>query len=226
MIKVVNLSKFYEPNVLALDKVSLNIEAGEFVSIVGQSGTGKSTLAKILFAEELPTEGDIEIGGWDITNIGQSEIPYLRRQIGFVFQDFKLLKKKSVYENILFALEVCGNEKQKIKKIIPQILKIVGLQNKKDRYPHQLSGGEQQRVAIARALVHQPKLLIADEPTGNLDSINSREIIDLLLRINRLNTTVILVTHNRDVVNNLNKRVITLENGKIISDQKVGRYIL
>ncbi|MCD4704578.1 cell division ATP-binding protein FtsE [bacterium] len=226
MINLSNVSKFYKPNVWALNKVSLNINPGEFVSIVGQSGTGKSTLAKILFAEEAPTEGKVEIGGWDITNIGLSEIPYLRRQIGFVFQDFRLLKRKNIYENISFAMETCGIDSEQINKVVPQILKIVGLQNKVDRYPHQLSGGEQQRTAIARALVHQPKLLIADEPTGNLDSINSREIIDLLLRINKLNTTIILVTHNRDVVNNLNKRVVTLDDGKIISDQKNGRYIL
>lgn len=226
MIKLNNVSKFYKPDVWAVNKVSLDIEAGEFVSVVGQSGTGKSTLAKILFAEERPTEGSVEIGGWDITDIKQYEIPYLRRQIGFIFQDFKLLPKKNIYENISFAMQTSGINNERIKKVLPQILKIVGLQYKAERYPNQLSGGEQQRAAIARALVHQPKLLIADEPTGNLDSINSREIIDLLLRINNLNTTVILVTHNRDIVNSLNKRVVTMEGGRIISDQMRGRYIL
>ncbi|HNZ86371.1 MAG TPA: ATP-binding cassette domain-containing protein [bacterium] len=226
MIKLNGVSKFYKPDVWALNKVSLDIEPGEFVSIVGQSGTGKSTLAKILFAEEPPTEGRIEIGGWDITDIKQYEIPYLRRQIGFIFQDFKLLPKKNVYENISFAMQTSGISEDRIKNVLPQILKIVGLQYKAGRYPNQLSGGEQQRAAIARALVHQPKLLIADEPTGNLDSINSREIIDLLVRINNLNTTVILVTHNRDIVNSLNKRVITMEGGRVISDQRRGRYIL
>ncbi len=226
MIKLNNVSKFYKPDVWAVNKVSLDIGAGEFVSVVGQSGTGKSTLAKILFAEERPTEGSVEIGGWDITNIKQYEIPYLRRQIGFIFQDFKLLPKKNIYENISFAMQTSGINNERIKKVLPQILKIVGLQYKAERYPNQLSGGEQQRAAIARALVHQPKLLIADEPTGNLDSINSREIIDLLLRINNLNTTVILVTHNRDIVNSLNKRVVTMEGGRIISDQMRGRYIL
>lgn len=226
MIKLNNVSKFYKPDVWALNKVSLEIEPGEFVSIVGQSGTGKSTLAKIIFAEEEPTEGTIEVGGWDITDIKQAEIPYLRRQIGFIFQDFRLLPKKNIYENISFAMETSGIDSDRIKKVLPQILKIVGLQYKAERYPNQLSGGEQQRAAIARALVHQPKLLIADEPTGNLDSINSREIIDLLLKINNLNTTVILVTHNRDIVNSLNKRVITMDAGRVISDQKRGRYIL
>ncbi|HNV96770.1 MAG TPA: ATP-binding cassette domain-containing protein [bacterium] len=226
MIKLDNVSKFYKPDVWAVNKVSLDIDPGEFVSIVGQSGTGKSTLAKLLFAEERPTEGTIEIGGWDITDIKQHEVPYLRRQIGFIFQDFKLLPKKNIYENISFAMQTSGIDDDKIKKVLPQILKIVGLQHKAERYPNQLSGGEQQRAAIARSLVHQPKLLIADEPTGNLDSINSREIIDLLLRINHLNTTVILVTHNRDIVNSLNRRVVTMEGGRIISDQKRGRYIL
>lgn len=226
MIEITNLSKFYNPNVWALNKVSLNVRAGEFVSIVGQSGTGKTTLVKMLIADELPTDGKIIIGGWDITGIDDYEIPYLRRQIGVVFQDYKLLPKKNVYENVSFALESCATPKERIKKIVPQILKIVGLQNKMDRYPYQLSGGEQQRTAIARSLVHQPKLLIADEPTGNLDSINSREIIDLLLRINDLNTTVILVSHDRDIINSLGKRVITMDDGKIISDQVRGRYIL
>ncbi len=226
MIKITNLSKFYKPNVWALNKVSLNIKSGEFVSIVGQSGTGKTTLVKMIIADESPTEGLLEIGGWDITNIRSYEIPYLRRQIGVVFQDYKLLPKKNVYENVGFALESCGVKRERIEKIVPQILKIVGLQNKMDRYPYQLSGGEQQRTAIARSLVHQPKLLIADEPTGNLDSINSREIIDLLLKINDFDTTVIMVSHNRDIINSLSKRVVTMDDGKIISDQIKGRYIL
>ena len=226
MIEITNLSKFYDPNVWALSKVSLNIKAGEFVSVVGQSGTGKTTLVKMLIADEAPTDGRIVIGGWDISDIKEYDVPYLRRQIGVVFQDYKLLQKKNVYENVSFALESCGTQKDRIHKIVPQILKIVGLQGKMDRYPHQLSGGEQQRTAIARSLVHQPKLLIADEPTGNLDSINSREIIDLLLRINSLNTTVILVSHDRDIINSLGKRVVTMDDGKIVSDQVRGRYIL
>jgi cell division transport system ATP-binding protein len=226
MIKLENISKYYKPNVVALKNVNMEIEAGEFVSIVGQSGTGKTTLIKLIIAEEKPNEGRIIIGGWEITNIRDREIPYLRRQIGVVFQDFKLLKKKTIFENVAFALQTCGVLKKKIDHIVPQVLKIVGLEDKMDRYPHQLSGGEAQRAVIARSLVHKPKLLVADEPTGNLDSINTREIIDLLKRINELGTTVVLVTHNRDVVNGLKKRVITIDEGQIIQDQTKGRYVL
>jgi len=226
MIKVKNVTKFYKPNTYALRKVSLEITPGEFVSIVGQSGTGKTSLIKLIIAEEKPTEGQIIIGGWDITNIHPREVPFLRRQIGVVFQDYKLLQKKTVFENVAFALETCGASRKKIENVIPQVLKIVGLEEKFDRYPYQLSGGEQQRVVIARSLVHKPKLIVADEPTGNLDSINTREIIDLLKKINELGTTVVLVTHDRDVVNSLKKRVIAVDDGQIISDQSKGRYVL
>src|SRR3989344_1928426 len=226
MIKFINISKYYKPNIVALKNVNLEIEPSEFVSIVGQSGTGKTTLIRLLIAEEKPSEGRITVGGWDITNIKSREVPYLRRQIGVVFQDFKLLPKKTVFENIAFALQTCGSPKETINRIVPQVVKIVGLEGKADRYPFQLSGGEAQRVVIARSLVHKPKLLVADEPTGNLDSINTREIIDLLKKINELGTTVILVTHNKDVVNGLHGRVITLDSGQIISDQSQGRYLL
>lgn len=226
MIKLANVSKYYKPNVIALKNINLEIAPGEFVSIVGQSGTGKTTLIKLIIAEERPNEGQIVIGGWDITNIINSDVPYLRRQIGVVFQDFKLLSKKTVFENVAFALQTCGIPKKRVENIVPQVLRIVGLEKKVDRYPHQLSGGEQQRVVIARSLVHKPKLLVADEPTGNLDSINTREIIDLLKKINELGTTVVLVTHNREVVNNLKKRVITIDDGQIIGDQVKGRYVL
>ena len=226
MIILKNVSKLYPPDVFALKNVNLHIKPKEFVSIVGRSGTGKTTLVKILTAEESPTKGKVIVGGWDVTEIKLNEVPILRRQIGVVFQDFKLLGKKTVTENIAFALQVCGAESRKTKDIVPQVLKIVGLTGKEDRYPIQLSGGEQQRVAVARALVHRPKILLADEPTGNLDSINSREIIDLLLKINEFGTTVVLVSHNREVVNSINKRVITLDNGSVISDQKVGKYII
>ncbi|HAH03992.1 TPA: cell division ATP-binding protein FtsE [Candidatus Komeilibacteria bacterium] len=221
-----NVTKFYKPSTYALKAVSLDIAPGEFVSVVGQSGTGKTSLIKLIIAEERPTSGQIIIGGWDITNIHPKEVPYLRRQIGVVFQDFKLLQKKTVFENVAFALETCGSSRSKIVNVIPQVLKIVGLEDKVDRYPHQLSGGEQQRVVIARSLVHKPKLIVADEPTGNLDSINAREIIDLLKKINELGTTVVLVTHDREVVNNLKKRVVTVDDGQIISDQSRGRYVL
>ena len=226
MIRLKNVSKMYPPNVVGVNGVSLHIPAGEFVSIVGQSGTGKSTLAKLMFAEERPSRGKIEIGGWDITNIANKDVPELRRQIGVVFQDFKLLPKKTVYENIAFALEVAGVAPGRIRDVVSTVLQIVNLDEKAHRYPKQLSGGEQQRVAIGRALVHSPKVLIADEPTGNLDTLNAREIINLLKKINEFGTTVVLVTHNREVVNRLKKRVVVLEDGKISSDVEEGRYKL
>ncbi|MEY4745166.1 MAG: cell division ATP-binding protein cell division transport system ATP-binding protein, partial [Candidatus Parcubacteria bacterium] len=226
MIRFKNVSKTYPPDVVGLQNVNVHIRPGEFVSIVGQSGTGKTTFAKLLIAEERPTKGQIVIGGWDISAIKNSEVPLLRRQIGVVFQDFKLLPKKTVYENVAFALEVCGAAPRKIKSVVPQALKIVGLTGKADRYPKQISGGEQQRVVIARSLVHRPKIIVADEPTGNLDSLNTREIIDLLKKINEFGTTVVLVTHNRDVVNELARRVITIDRGMIVSDQEEGKYLL
>lgn len=224
MIRLKNVSKTYKPNIVGLNKANLHIQPGEFVCIVGQSGTGKSTLAKMLFAEERPNSGKVEIGGWDITNIKEKDVPLLRRQIGVVYQDFKLLPKKTVFENVAFALEVSGAPGRRIKEVVPQVLKIVNLHEKTHRYPTQLSGGEQQRVAIGRALVHRPKILVADEPTGNLDTINANEIIDLLKKINEFGTTIVLVTHNREVVNKLRKRVIVLENGEIVSDVEGGRY--
>ncbi len=226
MIKVNNLSKTYTPHIHALRDLDFHIKPGEFVSVVGQSGSGKSTLIKMIIAEEKATKGEVIVGGWDITNIKNKEIPTLRRQLGVIFQDFKLLPKKTVFENIAFAMEACGFANDEIDKTVKQMIALVGLKGKEDRYPHQLSGGEQQRVAIARSLVHKPKLLVADEPTGNLDSINTREIIDLLKKINDLGTTIVLVTHNRDVVNSLKSRVLTLENGVLISDQAQGRYLL
>ncbi|MBU0637154.1 MAG: cell division ATP-binding protein FtsE [Patescibacteria group bacterium] len=226
MIKLINISKIYPPNVNALSQINLHIKPCEFVSIVGQSGMGKTTLVKLLIGEERPSEGKIIVGGWDITNINNTEAPVLRRQIGVIFQDFKLLSKKTLFENVSFALQVCGQTSKKINSIVPQVMKIVGLENKMHRYPQQVSGGEQQRVVIARALVHRPKILLADEPTGNLDSINTNEIIELLQKINKFGTTVVLVTHNREVVNKLRRRVITLENGMIVSDQAVGKYLL
>jgi len=209
-----------------LKDVNFHVKPGEFVSIVGQSGTGKTTIIRLIIAEERPSKGRVLIGDWDITDIKQREIPILRRQIGVVFQDFKLLLNKTVFENVAFGMEAAGIGQKRMKEIIPQVLKIVGLEDKQQRFPRQLSGGEQQRTVIARALVHRPKILVADEPTGNLDSINSQEIVNLLKKINEFGTTVLLVTHNREIVNSLRKRVITLDQGTVISDQKSGRYIL
>jgi cell division transport system ATP-binding protein len=226
MIKLEGVSKIYRNKVKVVKNVSLAVQPGEFVSIVGQSGAGKTTLVRLLIGEEQADEGQVIVGDWDITRISRREIPYLRRQIGVIFQDFKLLPKKTLEENVSFALQVSGGQTAKIKKIVPSVLKIVGLEGEKHRYPNEVSGGEQQRAAIARALVHQPKILLADEPTGNLDAINANDIINLLLRINKFGTTVILVTHNKEIVNRLNKRVVTMDHGQIINDQEHGKYLL
>jgi len=226
MIIFENVTKIYPPNVKALDGLTLKIKPGEFVSVVGQSGTGKTTMVKALIGEERVTGGVIKIGDWDITRIKQREIPYLRRQIGVVFQDFKLLPNKTLFENVAFAMQVCGHLSSRINRVVPQTLKLVGLEKKMHRLPQEVSGGEQQRVVIARSLVHHPKILLADEPTGNLDSINATDIINLLERINKFGTTIILVTHNKEIVNSLRKRVITIDGGRVISDQKIGKYIL
>ncbi len=226
MIELKNISKVYGADVHGLRDINLSIEPGEFVCIVGTSGAGKTTLAKMLIAEERPTRGNIKIGGWDITKIKRRDIPYLRRQIGVVFQDFKLLRKKTVWENVSFALEVAGEKSKRIREIVPHVLKVVGLDQKAHRFPHQLSGGEQQRVVIARALVHRPKIILADEPTGNLDTINTADVIEVLKKINNFGSTVVLVTHNREVVNALKSRVITISDGRIISDKKHGKYVL
>ncbi len=226
MIKLSGVSKQYTKNSTGLDDVSLHVDAGEFVCVVGQSGTGKTTLIKLLIAEEQPTGGTVEIGGWDITRIKQRDIPLLRRQIGVIFQDYKLLEKKSVIENIAFALQVSGATHKRIQDTVPRVLDIVGLTEKKYAFPHQLSGGQKQRVAIARALVHRPKILVADEPTGNLDAINANEIIEIIKKINAFGTTIILVTHDRGIVNRLRKRVITLHDGSVVLDNTHGKYQL
>lgn len=226
MIDFENVSKIYPPNVQGLCDVSLRVDPGEFVCIVGTSGAGKTTLSKLLIAEERPTRGRIVIGGWDITRIRRRDVPYLRRQIGVVFQDFKLLQKKTVWENVAFALEVAGERRRRIRETVPHVLKVVGLEEKYDRFPHQISGGEQQRVVIARALVHRPKIILADEPTGNLDAVNTAEVIDVLKKINAFGSTIVLVTHNREVVNALRGRVITIANGTVASDRRDGKYVL
>ncbi|MBI2099086.1 ATP-binding cassette domain-containing protein [Candidatus Uhrbacteria bacterium] len=226
IINFKSVSKVYHPHTVGVQNITLRVRPGEFISIVGASGTGKTTLVKLLIAEERPTHGSIVVGGWDITRIRPREIPILRRQIGVVFQDFKLLPQKTVFENVAFALEVCGVSGSAIKQIVPQVLRIVGVDGKADRYPRQLSGGEAQRVVVARSLVHRPKILVADEPTGNLDTLNTKDIISLLTKINEFGTTVLLVTHNREVVNALKKRVLTLDGGQIVADHEEGKYVI
>ncbi len=224
MIQFHNVSKLYPPDSMGVKNINLRIKSGEMVSVIGRSGSGKTTLVKLMIAEEMPTAGEITVGDWNIGKIKGGEVPYLRRQMGVVFQDFKLLPQKTIFENIAFALDVCGAGNKRINEIVPQVIHLVGLEGKENRYPVQLSGGEQQRAVIARALVHSPKILVADEPTGNLDALNTQEIVDLLKKINDFGTTVFLVTHNRDVVNSLKKRVVTLEQGMIVSDVEHGRY--
>ncbi|OGD32315.1 cell division ATP-binding protein FtsE [Candidatus Azambacteria bacterium RIFCSPHIGHO2_02_FULL_52_12] len=225
MILFDKISKAYNGH-FALENITLNIEQGEFVSIVGQSGAGKSTLLKLLIAEEKPTSGRIFLDKQDVTALPYAELPFLRRRIGTIFQDFKLLSQKTAYENIAFAMEVVGKSKKEIQEDVPQVLQLVGLEEKAKQFPNQLSGGEQQRVAIARALVHQPDIIIADEPTGNLDPLNTWDVIRLLLKINELGTTILLATHDREIINTLNKRVVSIDKGKVIRDEQNGRYIL
>jgi cell division transport system ATP-binding protein len=208
----------------ALDRVSLFIEPREFVILVGTSGAGKSTLFKLLTREEKPTSGKIVVGGIDYDTLKDKNIPMLRRKIGVVFQDFKLLPQRTVFENVAFALEIAGMTRHEIKSTVPKVIELVGLTGKEKSFPHQLSGGERQRVAIARAVVRQPKILIADEPTGNLDPKNSWDIMRLLEKINKYGTTILLTTHNAEIVNKLKRRVITLDHGKISGDQAQGSY--
>ena len=225
MIVFTNVSKKYN-NSVALDDVSFKINPGEFVSLVGESGAGKSTIIKLLIGEEKPSAGRVLVGSYEVNKLKFREMPALRRQIGTVFQDFKLLSTKNAYENIAFALEVEGKSELEIQDEVLEMLDMVGLADKKNNFPHELSGGEKQRVAISRAMIHKPAVIVADEPTGNLDDRNSEEILKLLLKINNLGTTIILATHNQGVVNNLNKRVITLSNGRIIRDEAHGKYSL
>jgi cell division transport system ATP-binding protein len=221
-----SISKAYAHDSPALEEISLTIPTGDFVSVVGQSGAGKSTLLKLISAEERPSQGSLVIDGWDITKIKKWQIPHLRRQIGVVFQDFKLLPKRTTFENVAFAMEVGGAAAREIRETVPHILKLVNLTGKVSAYPHELSGGEKQRVAIARALAYKPQILLADEPTGNLDALHSWDIVQLLMKINKLGTTVLLATHNDEIVNALKRRVVTLNKGKVVADQKGGTYKL
>jgi len=210
----------------ALKDVTFNINPKEFVSVVGRSGAGKTTLLKLLLKEEEPSSGKIFVDGRDITKLKRKEIPIYRRKIGSIFQDFKLLPNKTAYENIAFAMEAAGRLEEEIAEDVPQILNLVELADKADNFPYQLSGGEKQRVAIGRALVHKPDILMADEPTGNLDPLHTWDIIRLLCRINELGTTVILATHDREIINALGKRVVSLDRGRLIRDEENGRYIV
>lgn len=218
MIKLEHVSKSYSAGIPALNDVNIDIEAGEFVFVMGDSGSGKSTLIKLLLKELEPSEGEVTINDKNLANIRHRQVPKFRRNIGVVFQDFRLLKDRNVYENVAFAQKVVGASTREIRKKVPMMLSLVGLAAKYKSFPKQLSGGEQQRVAIARALVNEPKILLADEPTGNLDSNNAWEIMKLLEEINSRGTTVVVVTHNHDIVNAMKKRVITIRKGIIVSD--------
>jgi len=226
MIVFQNVSKVYNGGPAVLDNISFSIKEREFLSVVGKNGAGKSTIVKLLIGEEKPTRGRVFFGAYEVNKLKYHELPLLRRQVGIVFQDFRLLPTKDVYENIAFALEVEGKPQAEIDEVVPQVLEMVGLSYRAHSFPHELSGGEKQRTAIARAVINRPALLVADEPTGNLDPINSADIIKLLVKINELGTTVMLVTHNKEVVNHLQRRVMTLDNGKIIRDEERGKYVL
>lgn len=223
MIYFENVTKIYDDETVALSNINLKIAPHEFVSIVGHSGAGKSTLLKLILAEEMPTDGSVFFESEDIHTLNAKEITYLRQKVGSIFQDFRLIPNKTVYENIAFAMEVAGRPDEEIVEDVPYVLELVDLTHKAMNFPSQLSGGEKQRVAIARALVNQPDVLIADEPTGNLDPANTYDIVQILKKINELGTTIILTTHNKGIIDNIQKRVITLENGQIINDDPTGR---
>jgi cell division transport system ATP-binding protein len=224
MIKCEHVTKIYKDTVIALDDANLEIGKGEFVFLVGPTGSGKSTLLRLLLKEEAPTKGEIYVAGKNINKLSPWKVPFLRRNIGTVFQDFKLLPDKTVFGNVAFALEVIGKPKHVIDQRVPEMVEVVGLQDKLNNYPDELSGGEQQRVSIARAFVNRPLILLADEPTGNLDPATSVEIMKLLDRINRIGTTVIMATHDNAIVDAMRRRVMELENGKVVRDQDRGVY--
>jgi cell division transport system ATP-binding protein len=226
MIKFEKVSKIYPPKSVAAQDVSFEIQTGEFVSLVGRSGAGKTTLLKLLLAEEKPTAGKVFFENKNVHEIAWAKLPDLRRKIGVVFQDYKLLPSKTAHENVAYVMEALGAPDEVIAKDVQDVLEIVGLEERSNHFPAQLSGGEKQRVAIARALIHRPEVIIADEPTGNLDPYNTHDIIQLLLKIHDLGTTIILATHNKEVINHLGKRVLTLEQGKLIKDEERGKFIL
>lgn len=226
MIAFQSVSKIYNSHSVALEDVNFQVNPGEFVSLVGRSGAGKSTVIRLLIGEEKPTRGRVFFGQYEVNKLADKELPTFRRHIGVIFQDFRLLLSKNAYENVAFALEVSGRPSSEIRELVPQVLDMVGLGDKLDNFPHELSGGEKQRVAIARSMVHRPEVIIADEPTGNLDPLHTVEIVDLLKKINGMGTTVMLATHNRDIINGLGKRVITLDHGRLIRDAEKGKYIL
>lgn len=224
MVELIDVTKKYPNGTLALQDVNLKIEKGEFVFIVGQSGSGKSTLIKLLMKEEDPTEGEVYVNGYEVSSMNHREVPYLRRTLGVVFQDFRLLPNKTVYENVAFAMQITESLPKEMRRQVPMALALVGLSRKANMYPHQLSGGEQQRVALARALVNNPSLLIADEPTGNLDPETSYEIMKLLCEVNHRGTTVIVATHEKTIVDEMKKRVVAINKGLIVRDQEKGSY--
>ncbi|MCI8676979.1 MAG: cell division ATP-binding protein FtsE [Lawsonibacter sp.] len=224
MIRLIDVYKEYDNGTKALKGVSVRIDDGEFVFLVGPSGSGKSTLIKLITAEIAPTEGRVMVNGFNLNSITPRQVPHMRRTLGVIFQDFRLIEKKTVYENLAFAMRAIGASNRELRRRIPYVLQLVGLEQKGDRYPGEISGGEQQRVAIARALVNNPSMIIADEPTGNLDPQRSLEIMMLLERINELGTTVLVVTHEKNLVNRFAKRVVAIENGRIISDETGGYY--
>jgi cell division transport system ATP-binding protein len=220
------VSKEYENGNRVLDDISVTINKGELVSVVGHSGAGKTTLIKLLLAEEAPTEGTVSFNSDDIHNLRGKDMMHYRRKIGVVFQDFRLIPNKTAYENVAFAMEAAGKHDDEIAEDVPHVLDLVDLKTKMHHFPHQLSGGEQQRVAIARAIINRPEIIIADEPTGNLDPLNTYDIVQILKKINDLGTTVILTTHNKGIVDSLGRRVLTMENGRIVRDQKSGRFTI
>jgi cell division transport system ATP-binding protein len=226
VISFQHVTKIYPRSTIAVEDVSFDVKEKEFVSIVGKSGAGKTTLLKLLLAEEKPTQGKIFFDGKNITEIKPGNLPGFRREIGAVFQDYKLLPSKTTYENVAYALEVIGASDREIVRDVPKVLEIVGLTEKANNFPQELSGGEKQRAAIARALIHRPEVILADEPTGNLDPYHGLDIIRLLLKIHEMGTTIILATHNREIIKSLGKRVVTLENGRVIRDEEKGRFIL